>query len=408
MLHAAGHLAVRGEEPLRAGPDPRPGLRARVARLSPAYDARWLWLLVGARLAATAIALVLVAWQRGADWLEIAGIAYGGASTAALAIAPSWRRNPAVWAADFAIASLLIVGSPDWRSPFYLFWLTALAIPAVALPLARAVAVAFLAPLAFLAIAFAGGPAPGRLGPVSSETLAIHLSLPFLLVCALAYAADALRRLQDERSRRERLAIESERRRIAWELHDSAKQRLHAAHLMVSSLRGRTPEELRFTIERAIVELESAASDMDTSLAELRSPLEGRPLDEALRDRAAELSASAGARVRVVGVAPPLPPLVAAHAYRIGCEALTNALRHADAGSITVTLATRERGFVLTIRDDGHGLATARLRSGGNGLVAMEGRAESIGGRLQITTPGDGLGTEVVLDVPLDAHGATR
>ena len=92
--------------------------------------------------------------------------------------------------------------------------------------------------------------------------------------------------LAAERSARERLAIEAERRRIAWELHDSAKQRLHAAHLLVTSLQGRVPDALERTVARAGVELESAASDMDTSLAELRSPLEGRRLDDAVRARA--------------------------------------------------------------------------------------------------------------------------
>ena len=124
---------------------------------------------------------------------------------------------------------------------------------------------------------------------MSSETLAIHLSLPFLLVCALAYAADALRRLGEERTLRERLAIEAERKRIAWDLHDSAKQRIHAAHLLVSSLAGRVEAPVDHIVARATVELESASADMDTSLAELRSPLEGRPLEEALRARAAEL-----------------------------------------------------------------------------------------------------------------------
>ena len=82
------------------------------------------------------------------------------------------------------------------------------------------------------------GPRPGHLQVTSTETLAIHLSLPTLLVGGLAYVCDTLRRLSEERSQRERLAIEAERRRIAWELHDSAKQRLHAAHLLVSSLSG--------------------------------------------------------------------------------------------------------------------------------------------------------------------------
>ena len=71
---------------------------------------------------------------------------------------------------------------------------------------------------------------------------------PFMLVVALAYAAEALRRLSAERSARERLAIEAERKRIAWELHDSAKQRLHAAHLLVTSLHGRVPDALDATV----------------------------------------------------------------------------------------------------------------------------------------------------------------
>ena len=57
---------------------------------------------------------------------------------------------------------------------------------------------------------------PGRLQLVSTETLAIHVSLPFMLVVSLAYAAEALRRLTAERSARERLAIEAERKRIAF------------------------------------------------------------------------------------------------------------------------------------------------------------------------------------------------
>ena len=104
----------------------------------------------------------------------------------------------------------------------------------------------------------------------------------------------------------ERLAIEAERKRIAWELHDSAKQRLHAAHLLVTSLHGRVPAPLDKTVSRAAVELESAASDMDTSLAELRSPLEGRRLDEALRIRADELAPSGEPRIVVTGRAPDL------------------------------------------------------------------------------------------------------
>jgi signal transduction histidine kinase len=224
-----------------------------------------------------------------------------------------------------------------------------------------------------------------------------------MLVVSLAYAAEALRRLSAERSARERLAIESERRRIAWELHDSAKQRLHAAHLLVTSLHGRVPESLDAVVSRASVELESAASDMDTSLAELRSPLEGRRLDEALRSRASELGASAHLEIRVSGHAPELPPLVGAHAYRIASEALTNALRHADASLVDVTFTRRNGALRVSVRDNGRGLP-AELRPGANGLLAMENRAATIGAKLIIGRPPDG-GTQIDLDVPLDHIG---
>jgi signal transduction histidine kinase len=328
---------------------------------------------------------------------------YGPLSTAVLVTAPRLRDRPATWAADFLFTLLLVVHSGDWRSPYYLMWLASLALPAVNLPLRRAVLLAFGSSLAFLLVAVTGGPVPGRLQLVSTETLAIHLSLPFLLVCSLAYAADSLRRLSRVRAERERLAIDAERRRIAWELHDSAKQRVHAAHLIVSSLQGRVAPELGGLVERATVELESASSDMDTSLAELRSPLEGRPLEEALRVRAHELSPDNVPWIAIEGSAPPLAPLVAAHVYRIACEAIVNALRHADAGTISVRLWTGDRVFAVAVRDDGRGLPITK-RPGATGLRAMENRAATIGAELIVTTPPDAPGTLVELLVPLRAH----
>ena len=357
---------------------------------------------MAARLAAALVATALVVWH-GVDRLDALLLLYGPLSTLALAAWAPARRSPAVWALDFAACLSLVVVSADWRSPYYLVWLGSLALPATALALRPAAVLAAGAALAYLAVAVIGGPVPGRLQLVSTETLAIHVSLPFLLACSLAYAAEALRRLSAERTERERLAIEAERRRIAWELHDSAKQRLHAAHLLVSSMHGRVGDELAPTVERATVELESAAADMDTSLAELRSPLEGRRLDEALRTRAGELHTGDTPEIRVRGRAPALPPLVGAHVYRIGCEAMTNALRHAEAGAIDVELEEHSGALRLTVRDDGRGLPE-RTRAGASGLLAMESRAATIGGRL-VVAPRDGGGTHVQLDVPLTHNG---
>jgi signal transduction histidine kinase len=187
-------------------------------------------------------------------------------------------------------------------------------------------------------------------------------------------------------------------------LHDSAPQRLHAAHLLVSSLSGRVGASYQGIIARATVELESAASDMDTSLAELRSPLEGRRLEEALRTRAAELAPDGDPAITVRGRAPALPPLIGAHVYRIGSEAITNALRHADARSIDV--AIESDGDVLRVRiaDDGRGLPDER-RPGANGIFAMESRAATLGATLDFTA-GEAGGTAIELLVPLHQNGA--
>jgi signal transduction histidine kinase len=366
-------------------------------------DERWLVLFAAARLAATAFAAALLLWS-GPDSDDLLLLLYGPLSTAVLIAVPRLRELPVVWVADSVAALGLIAAAGDWRSPFYLLWLATLALPAASLPLRRALVLALVAPLAFLAVAIVGGPSPGDLEVRSAETLAIHLSLPLLLVVALAYAGDALRRLNDERRERERLAIEAERRRIAWELHDSAKQRLSAAHLLISSLQGRVEAELDPIVSRAAVELESAGTDMDTSLAELRSPLEGRALDEALRSRAQELASTGTPRIEVEGTAPPLPPLVLAHLYRIGCEAITNALRHADATAIHVRLVSDATGLRMGVVDDGRGLPPER-RHGATGLIAMESRAATIGARLAVGEGPDGRGTAIWLHVPTTRNG---
>lgn len=368
----------------------------------------WLALLVAARVMATGVAIGLILLEP-IDSALLVLTAYGAISAIVIATMPRVRASPLAWVLDTAFALACVLASGDWRSPFYVLWLTTLALPAVMLPLRQAVWLAIAAPVLYLSLGLFGGPAPGALRPITSETLVIHLLLPAVLVAGLAYATYALQRVQEERMRRERLAIEAERRRIAWELHDSAKQRLHAAHLLVSSLHGRVGPELVAAVERASVELESAAADMDTSLAELRSPLEGRPLHAALEARARELVTDGGPTITVRGEAPTLPPLVAAHAYRIVSEALTNALRHAEATAIEVTLERTPSGLRIGVADNGRGLPETH-RPHATGILAMQSRAESIGARLVVASRDGQPGTRVLVDLPAGAprpQGAT-
>ena len=388
-------------------------VRARVRRHSRSAlrgldaPARWLGLLIAIRIAAGGVAAALLLAQNDPrDDLVLLGTGLTAAAVGTLVIwrRPGARRRPELWVAEAVAGLALIAWSGDWRSPFYLLWLTTLVLPAVHLGVARASGLAAVATGAFLAVALLGGPVPGRFAFQSSETLAIHLTLPGLVVLGVAYAAGVLRRLDQERAGRERLAVETERRRIAWELHDSAKQRVHAAHLLFSALRGRTEVGTEAVLEQGLAELESAVSDMDTSLAELRSPLEGRPLLVALEQRARELSLAGGACVEVRGDGRPLPALVAAHAYRIASEAMTNAVRHAAARRVVtrVDLAAEAPSAVLrvTVVDDGRGMP-GEIRSGALGLMGMRSRATSLGGSLEVREGPDGTGTEVALEVPL-------
>ena len=84
-------------------------------------------------------------------------------------------------------------------------------------------------------------------------------------------------------------------------------------------------------------------------------------------------------------------------------EALHNVIKHAQATTVTVSLAVTPDGLTLTVADDGRGFALhegdgAPRMIGGNGLGNMERRAEELGGRL--TTDGSGRGTTVCLEAP--------
>jgi PAS domain S-box-containing protein len=92
------------------------------------------------------------------------------------------------------------------------------------------------------------------------------------------------------------------------------------------------------------------------------------------------------------------------HIFRIAQEALTNAVKHAGAQRIAVTLTVMHHAVRLSVRDDGVGLPPNGARGAGLGLASMRHRASAIGADLCVTDLG-GRGTELRLDCPqLDAR----
>jgi signal transduction histidine kinase len=381
-------------------------------RLPGGHENRWVVLFLTVRAIALVTAVMLLSVHQVTpdrdETLVIVGTLYTLLSGLVLYRWTEIGTRPVTWGIDIAVMLGLVIATDDWRSPYYLLALTALALPATQAPFNRALLWGAVFWTAYLVTSFITGPDPRTLGTTTSvETFALHAMLPGLVTFALAYAAEVLRRLNDERERSERLAIETERKRIAWELHDSAKQRLHAANLVLGSVQERVAPELIGAVEQAVVELRGAMADMDTSLSELRSPLEGRPLHEALSDRADALRVDGRPEIEVTGKVPPLPPLHAVHTFRIAAEAMSNAVRHADPKHVQVRLETRNGTLTVTVSDDGRGMPEA-VRPGSTGLLAMHSRAQTIGGQVEVQPGPSGRGTSVRLELPLnELNGGT-
>src|SRR6476661_7808 len=363
---------------------------------------RWVSLLLITRLPAACVSVGLLLVHDVSDQdavLVVATVSWTAITLAVATHVPAVERSRLAWALDVGAALALTWASGDWRSPFYVFGLTALILPATSLPFRTALGWGAAYALGYLAVGILTEIGPRTLqDPIRLETAATHVLVPLMVTIALAYAAALLRQLRAERERSERLAVQAERQRIAWDLHDSAKQRLHAAHLVLSAVAPGLPRASAPAIDQVLGELRAAGGDMDTSVAELREPLDGRPVDELLRDRAAELQHGTRARIAVSGDLPRLPPLVAAHTYRIAAEALTNAVRHAGAQRIEVRLDGAEGGRIR-VRDDGTGLP-ATARPGSSGLRSMRNRAQTIGAALELASGPGGRGTAITLTLP--------
>jgi signal transduction histidine kinase len=214
--------------------------------------------------------------------------------------------------------------------------------------------------------------------------------------------------IENARLRRqvEQAAVREERGRLARELHDSVTQSLYSLTLFAEATRhmaGEDSEQGRDALIDRITRIgeiaQQALKEMRLLVYELRPPaLADEGLIRALRGRLEAVEGRAGIETRfVVGDLITLPPEVEAELYRIALEALNNALKHARASQVTVSLRCEDDRVALEIRDDGIGFDPAIGReSGGVGLRSMAERAARMGGTLDIdSTPGGGTAVTV-------------
>jgi two-component system, NarL family, sensor histidine kinase UhpB len=220
-------------------------------------------------------------------------------------------------------------------------------------------------------------------------------------VVALAEALNSmLDRLEDERresGRRALVAQESERARIARELHDEVGQTLTAVALRAERAAVETETQSKALAEIAETVLRSL-EDVHRIGRELRpEALDDLGLVNALIALCSRLGEQSGVRISrdLAGHLPALSQDVELAIYRVAQEALTNALRHADAREVTVSLKPVGDGVVLRVRDDGRGLSEI-TRQGG--LTGMRERAMLVGATLEVLSQPP-AGTEIILTV---------
>ena len=201
-----------------------------------------------------------------------------------------------------------------------------------------------------------------------------------------------------QRALSERLveAQDDERARIASDVHDDSIQALAAVDLRLGALRNRlrdrAPQEA-VAVETAMDAVHGAGVRLRSLLFELETPVLDADLADGLRDTAAQLfeDSDVGWAVEERGRSP-LPQQVRVSAYRIAREAMVNALKHAEASRVTVTVDATDRGVAVQVLDDGKGADNAPAARSGrrhSGVVGMRDRALASGGRWR-TGPGPG------------------
>lgn len=217
---------------------------------------------------------------------------------------------------------------------------------------------------------------------------------------------EMLARLEAERresSGRVLAAQEAERLRIARELHDELGQTLTAIALRAEHMAQRQGSEHPEFTEMASVVQQSLADVRRISLELRPGALEELGLLNAMISLCTRLSEQTGLRIQrdLQGPLPEVAADVELAVYRIAQEALTNAVRHAHASEVKVSLLCADGGLLLSVADNGDGLPVDV--TAGGGLTGMRERAMLIGGALDIESI-RGEGVEVKLRLPLNGR----
>ncbi len=195
------------------------------------------------------------------------------------------------------------------------------------------------------------------------------------------------------------LDVVADRERIARDLHDHVIQRLFAVGL---SLQGAIPRarsaDVQQRLNDTVDELQAVIQEIRTTIFDLHGGSSGTTrLRQRISDAVAAFSRE-GVRtgVHFVGPLSVVDGNLADHAEAVVLEALSNAMRHADARTVSVTVRVEDE-LTVEVADDGCGMPADVTASG---LTNLRRRAEGLGGNLSLTDAAGG-GTVLNWSVPL-------
>src|SRR6266545_3360758 len=204
----------------------------------------------------------------------------------------------------------------------------------------------------------------------------------------------ALREAEESRARLLRAGY-SERRRLERDLHDGAQQRLVSLGMALRLAQRHLGDG---TVDVSAL-LDEAVTELGTAVAELRQIANGiRPssLDDGLAPALAALAGDLPVPVTLQVCQEALPDDLVTTAYYVVSEALTNALKHAEAGKIALSVQRDGDQINVAVRDNGRG--GARIRPG-SGLAGLADRVAAAGGALRVISD-RGIGTLVEAVLP--------
>ncbi|MBS1208610.1 MAG: histidine kinase [Proteobacteria bacterium] len=209
------------------------------------------------------------------------------------------------------------------------------------------------------------------------------------------------------------LSQETERARVARELHDGVSQLLVSVKFIFESvqerIRGRVnapqgdnPNVLAEMTDKGVTRLNEVLREVRRISHDLRpTALDDLGLSAAIAQTLNEFGQRTGLQVRLKAEhSQPLPGPVATALFRVVQEALNNIERHAHASEVTVSLMSRQKALRLTIADNGRGFDPEALGAQpreGLGLTSMRERIETLGGMFIARSGLHGTCIEIVL-----------